>query len=730
MAQERYVTAPARRSRLELRSETPPPRTRREAKLAQYVAASRTQRTQHTQQSQQAQQAQQANSRAGKRAASATGGTRVFSTTPSAEPLPARPRNTAAGTQPLPTATAPSSRVARRREEAAANLAVRRRAQAEPQVSRSGRRAASAVPEAMERPEDSPRPGRRAARRLETSRAEARRAEGRRLETSPAESNLADNRRADTNLAELSRAESRRPETSPADIAPAGRIHPRGIATRRAVDREGEQERAVRRRERAEHLRAEQTRAAASRRSGRRAQIQNELDKAFAAVLSAETGPAAGADVPAPADPVADAPVAATVAAPATAAAPARRSRVGRPAAARVAAASAPQPAHTAEARTLASTPQPTQLQPSLRATQVAKATQPAVAKQTETNTRAVARTQTETATQVATRKQETTATRAATRAQTQATRAQTNTAQTTTRAQAVTATQAATSTQAATPTETAESRLAARVAKAAVKAAKAAHAPLESRASRLGLTRRRLMLVGTAAIAGIAFPAAMTFQGAASQPLTSSVVGPDSEEDLTTPASLTGARTAQVKSQVRAAAQESVPSCAVTSGASGTRTALAVPTSEIIVMPLESGVYRVSSPFGVRTDPITGGRSVHAGQDYAAPAGTPIHAVANGKVVHAGAGIEGRSNNLIIIEHEVGGVKFQSWYVHMYDDGVFVKEGDEVTVGQVIGAVGSNGYSTGPHLHLEIHDAHGELMDPAVFLAEHKAVPVEDLCK
>ncbi|OCA94618.1 peptidoglycan DD-metalloendopeptidase family protein [Actinobaculum suis] len=659
MAQERYITAPARRSRLELRSETPPPRTRREAKLAQYVAASRTQRTQHTQQSQQAQQAQQANSRAGKRAASATGGTRVFSTTPSAEPLPDRSRNTAPGTQPLPTATPPSSRVARRREEAAANLAMRSRAQAEPQVSRSGRRAASPVAaEAVARPEDSPRPGRRAARRQENSRAEARRAEGRRLETSPAESNRADNRRADTNLAVDSRVENRRPETSPADIAPAGRIHPRGIATRRAVDREGEQERTVRRRERAEHLRAEQTRAAASRRSGRRAQIQNELDKAFAAVLSAETGPAAGADVPAPADPVADAPVAATVAAPATAAAPARRSRVGRPAAARVAAASAPQPVHTAEAKPLASTPQPTQLQPSLRATQ------------------------------------------------------------------------AATSTQAATPTETAESRLAARVAKAAVKAAKAAHAPLESRASRLGLTRRRLMLVGTAAIAGIAFPAAMTFQGAASQPLTSSVVGPDSEEDLTTPASLTGARTAQVKSQVRAAAQESVPSCAVTSGASGTRTALAVPTSEIIVMPLESGVYRVSSPFGVRTDPITGGRSVHAGQDYAAPAGTPIHAVANGKVVHAGAGIEGRSNNLIIIEHEVGGVKFQSWYVHMYDDGVFVKEGDEVTVGQVIGAVGSNGYSTGPHLHLEIHDAQGELMDPAVFLAEHKAVPVEDLCK
>ncbi|EKU95620.1 M23 family metallopeptidase [Actinobaculum massiliense] len=250
------------------------------------------------------------------------------------------------------------------------------------------------------------------------------------------------------------------------------------------------------------------------------------------------------------------------------------------------------------------------------------------------------------------------------------------------------------------------------------------------SRAPRFDLdsARRRLVLFGTAVAAALAIPAAMTLQGSASQPLTESVVA-TAQAEWTTPASLTGASTAELRSQAKAAAQTPSLSCATTGGASGTRAALAVPTSNLIVMPLQTGVYRVSSPFGARVDPITGGASVHAGQDYAAPAGTPIHAVADGTVLHAGEGIEGRSNNLIIVEHQVGDLKFQSWYIHMYDDGVLVQEGDVVKAGQIIGTVGSNGYSTGPHLHLEIHDAEGELVDPAQFLTDHAAVPVEDLC-
>ena len=151
--------------------------------------------------------------------------------------------------------------------------------------------------------------------------------------------------------------------------------------------------------------------------------------------------------------------------------------------------------------------------------------------------------------------------------------------------------------------------------------------------------------------------------------------------------------------------------------------------TSNTVVSPLPEGVYRLTSPFGYRVDPISGGYSEHAGQDYAAPMGTPIHAVAEGVVTHAGPGIQGRSNNLIIIQHKINGETFYTWYIHMYDNGVLVKKGDTVKAGQVIGKVGSNGNSTGPHLHLEVHDQNDKLMNPVQFLKDQKAVDASQVC-
>ncbi|MDY5138487.1 M23 family metallopeptidase, partial [Actinotignum timonense] len=179
-----------------------------------------------------------------------------------------------------------------------------------------------------------------------------------------------------------------------------------------------------------------------------------------------------------------------------------------------------------------------------------------------------------------------------------------------------------------------------------------------------------------------------------------------------------------------RTAAANPRRACPTSAGASGTRAAFDIPTDRLIVKPLPEGSYRLTSPFGTRVDPISGEVSSHAGQDFGAPAGTPIHAIADGVVKHAGEGIQGRSNNLIIIEHTINGEKFSSWYIHMYDDGVFVKAGDKVKAGDVIGAVGSNGYSTGPHLHLEIHAANDELLDPLAFLEERQAQPLEADCK
>ncbi len=122
------------------------------------------------------------------------------------------------------------------------------------------------------------------------------------------------------------------------------------------------------------------------------------------------------------------------------------------------------------------------------------------------------------------------------------------------------------------------------------------------------------------------------------------------------------------------------------------------------ISSPLPPGVFRISSNYGMRSNPITGGHGLHAGVDLAAAFGTPIHAVADGTVTYTGPGRAGRSSELVIIEHEVDGIEFASWYVHMYPDGVFVEAGQSVRAGEIIAEVGSNGFSTGPHLHLEIH--------------------------
>ncbi len=162
-------------------------------------------------------------------------------------------------------------------------------------------------------------------------------------------------------------------------------------------------------------------------------------------------------------------------------------------------------------------------------------------------------------------------------------------------------------------------------------------------------------------------------------------------------------------------------------SGANGAGAALG---AERVVMPLVAGSYTQSSLYGNRVHPINGAWSMHAGLDFAAPLGTDIHSVADGVVVHAGEGLDGRSSMLVIIEHEIDGVTFYSWYVHMYADGVFVTEGQQVRAGEVIGEVGNNGNSTGPHLHLEIHlDEEGTTTDPGAFLADRDAVLLSADC-
>lgn len=161
--------------------------------------------------------------------------------------------------------------------------------------------------------------------------------------------------------------------------------------------------------------------------------------------------------------------------------------------------------------------------------------------------------------------------------------------------------------------------------------------------------------------------------------------------------------------------------------GADGTLAVFA-PAAEL-VMPLAQGSYRLTSPYGGRPDPFTGAPAVHTGVDLAAPMDSPIYAVADGVVEHVGRGKDGRSSMLIVVRHEIDGETFYSWYNHMYASGLYVEDGQEVRAGDVIAGVGSNGRSTGPHLHFEIHtDDDLTTTDPLSWLEDRGAVDVSEL--
>jgi murein DD-endopeptidase MepM/ murein hydrolase activator NlpD len=120
-------------------------------------------------------------------------------------------------------------------------------------------------------------------------------------------------------------------------------------------------------------------------------------------------------------------------------------------------------------------------------------------------------------------------------------------------------------------------------------------------------------------------------------------------------------------------------------------------------------GEVEFTSGFGVRSDPFLGRPAMHTGLDFRAPTGDPIRATANGKVISAAyAGGYGR---MVEIDHGNG---LSTRYGHMSE--IHVKVGEQIKIGQVIGAVGSTGRSTGPHLHYETR-IDGEAVDPQKFL-------------
>ena len=103
-----------------------------------------------------------------------------------------------------------------------------------------------------------------------------------------------------------------------------------------------------------------------------------------------------------------------------------------------------------------------------------------------------------------------------------------------------------------------------------------------------------------------------------------------------------------------------------------------------------------LTSAFGWRIHPMTGDHRFHAGTDLGAPQGTPVIAAVSGQVVTAD--FLGGYGLTVILQHEKG--TQESLYAHLSE--IFVKPGDMVEQGNVIGRVGSTGNSTGPHLHFE----------------------------
>jgi len=120
-------------------------------------------------------------------------------------------------------------------------------------------------------------------------------------------------------------------------------------------------------------------------------------------------------------------------------------------------------------------------------------------------------------------------------------------------------------------------------------------------------------------------------------------------------------------------------------------------------------GEVEFTSGFGVRSDPFLGRPAMHTGLDFRAATGDPVRATANGKV--ASSGWMGGYGRMVEIDHGNG---LSTRYGHLSE--IHVKVGETIKIGQVIGAVGSTGRSTGPHLHYETR-IDGDAVDPQKFL-------------
>lgn len=126
--------------------------------------------------------------------------------------------------------------------------------------------------------------------------------------------------------------------------------------------------------------------------------------------------------------------------------------------------------------------------------------------------------------------------------------------------------------------------------------------------------------------------------------------------------------------------------------------------------MSTEPGSFHLSSPFGVRQDPITGIGKMHTGMDFACAPGNPVYATGDGTVTLVESDFYGYGNH-IEVDHGFG---YETRYSHLSD--MYAYPGQKVSRGDCLGRSGRSGRVTGPHLHYEVMYRH-EYVNPSAYM-------------
>lgn len=175
----------------------------------------------------------------------------------------------------------------------------------------------------------------------------------------------------------------------------------------------------------------------------------------------------------------------------------------------------------------------------------------------------------------------------------------------------------------------------------------------------------------------------------------------------------LNAAFTAEEIAEIQALAdEEAVPTGNPFGAATEYAEVLELLDNKMVQSPFHGSTYPpVTSDYG----PRWGGW--HYGTDYGAPAGTRLYPISYGIVTYQYTDSYGA--NVLTIDHMIDGERYRTLYAHMLDDVDRVEPGQIVVPNQVISEVGSTGFSTGPHLHLELMTDDASTVNPHAFLTK-----------